>query len=992
MYKQIYFLYAFILFFSLLSCERNPLRDISGDLREGYLKGGADNIPLFDMALHKNLVKVSIDGKNKSVLRFTENKKSTHNISVNMLYNLDSQYNIDAFFKNQGRIMEGSVWTFSALKNKGALTWKPSKIFTGKDLEKRVSLFLVIEFRNKDSSSKESAPLFVLEKELSAIVHKSFDPPEIYKVVSKYNEYEKLSDGYFYTRHGAEYLNLNYYDKVFAGWDRRKEAVNHLKFYAQSFYDRFSVESSAYSSKYGDYPEIDEGRKAFDKFVLILSVDNEKIPERLLRYLQKPIYHEVHERTTAQKCKKSESVFVGDKRWCLALLGSMDSDRSEETAQAKDEEDEFQKENEEALYIPFEKNIYLKHYIIPKNIDPERLFYKVSSFYLCEVYQYISSDYFIDSKKKEWSGDSECYLSALKSSFFKEKNLIEESGEDIYFLKEDDQLELVNVSDWKFAFTKVPDFIKWELGGHRKVESANRSVFRINVGSKKNLVDDSNLRNQTKFFEFSLYIRDYNYFEFSPTLVPVTEKNETVFWMDSNSVNLYDWRIESVHRISQTAWKIDYIIKPQFSNQFQSFEFHLAPFSQYLSHDSGDSNKYLEGKRETIYINTFPYMTVTYNDIFKDDIEFEREFIENRWNFSRFAISDKLKIQYIFNISRLLEAIYKYLPFRFIPFSLDFNNQEKLNFEETFLKYVEANPIETHTNFFECSDVASGRQMLAKEKEWVDLNIKMNACHCSDYHLQFEEQEPEIYDDDYYSMSASCSYSAEFQLQASDKYLSILRKETPSFYWLYRYTFNLGSFGIKNGAKNNRREKALSEVVDIPLKHDLSKSSSLRYTEVENKNEVERLRHIFFNLKPDLNSIQCVFLKDQDILKKECKIIYPVEILQEIENQSVSQFPSLGKKVNLKARFQCEDWPLEQQKNNCSCDDEVTFLGDRSGEKGTGLSVSCSFHQDQKGQVSFYLETDGEEKEGHQVYILRPDADDGLYRRTSTEILDLDSL
>ena len=134
-------------------------------------------------------------------------------------------------------ILNEAKWKFDSKKNIGVLKWKPSKTFTDDQPYKKISLPLHLELRDRHAPSKD--PSFIVKKYISVIVYKKLDEPEIYKISTAHNEYEKMDDGNFYAKHGAQNLNLSYYDTVFAGVKKQIEIFNHLKFYSQIIYSQF---------------------------------------------------------------------------------------------------------------------------------------------------------------------------------------------------------------------------------------------------------------------------------------------------------------------------------------------------------------------------------------------------------------------------------------------------------------------------------------------------------------------------------------------------------------------------------------------------------------------------------------------------------------------------------------------------------------------------------------------------------------------------------
>ena len=633
----------FVLFlsvmYSILSCGQNPLERISNQIQKGILKTGVHYLSFFDNSLKNKLVAVNIIGQNDLLMEWTEGITDSYRIRVRLLEPLDSEYN----FQLKSEIfshLKGSSWTFDTETNTGILKWTPNSTFTGTDSAKKFSLPLHLEFKEKGSSSEE--PVFVIKRDLRIIVHKSLDKPEIYKITTKYIEYEKLDDGNFYTKYGAKSLNLGYYDRIFADGNKiQTEIFNYPFLYSEDTYVNLkSQKKIGYS---------------FRKFIVKDQLDKE-VPDHLLGFVKQPLYHLEKKRQTDEDCDLDRAVSVNElinKNWCLAKL-------------------------EDKKSVNFDNSIYVKQYQVPSDIAVDDLFYKVEFLHLCEEYHRISSDYII-YKKTEWTDKALCYLQAVAVQGLPFK--VEENTH-LYLFKNDGEFELVDQSDWDSVFYQLPEHIKWQLGGYQPVDNDTIKVHLVR--NRVNHVFDTN-----KIF---IYVRDYNYFK--PSLVPDQNPKELLYWISPIDIDI-EWISKPIEKEKEHHWKLGYDIKlldhprdksDRGTDDFRQFNIDLKPDSRSIY-----------GSPVSFDFNILPVVTVNYFEQFNPDkdvtFSINTRYVNGleEWLSSHLSISNKITLRYIFS-SNFLTGIHNTIPLKNIPFYKDSHSGDREEKVSDYLNIAKPRP------------------------------------------------------------------------------------------------------------------------------------------------------------------------------------------------------------------------------------------------------------------------------------------------------------
>ncbi len=602
----------------ILSCNQNPLEKIPKAIQDGALTAGEHNLPVFEESLYKRLVKVSLRGQPGQVMEFKEGQARAYHIHIQPLYNLGLKYKIQLGNEPVSILsQEKAKWIFDSETNIAVLEWKPSQTFTNDKPYETFSLPLLLEFWDRRSPSTK--PAFAVQRAIGAIVYKTMDEPEIYKITTAYNEYEKLDDGNFYTKNSAQHLDLSRYNKIFAGVEKQKEIFSHLKFYSQTIYSRF-YEVSAIELEGNEewtHKEFDEF-KIQDKF-------QKFVPYRLLDFIKQPIYYPARAKTGPEDCDLKETVSKNQSEWCLGQLNIKTNP-----------------------VIDFNEPVYIKHYKIPAEMAFNDLFYKIESPLLCETYHSISLAFAAGRESWDSAAHIPCYLPMNKAYNAREE--IKES-EDIYLLSAKGELKLIDKTKWEFDFYKIPQSIKMQLGGHQPVTD---NVLRLSLAASAGN-------------DIQIYLKDYNRLKQAPLLIPAQKSHERIFWT-SFPINA-QWRAGQPERIDKDKWKLNYSVdlddEKSHSDKdygFNRFNISLQPVSQMMA-----------GAPVFFQFFTLPQVTGQYLELFDPakDVKISTNAespLEEKW--LSFSVFSKIKARYILP-SGFLSNIYQAIPFNEAPFYKD---------------------------------------------------------------------------------------------------------------------------------------------------------------------------------------------------------------------------------------------------------------------------------------------------------------------------------
>ena len=616
----------------ILSCEQNPLKGLPDTIQNGVLKTGSHNLSFFKNFLYPNekMVKVSIPAKNDLVLAFTEGQMDAYRIQVRLLYGLEEKYDLllrdETFFE-----LKESKWDFDFEKNEGVLQWRPDKTYTGTHPYKSFSIPLFLEFREKNSVSKD--PSSTLKKDINVIVYKSLDEPEIYKVITPYNEYEKLDDKNFYAKYGAKSLNLNYYDKIFAGNRMQQKISHYLELYSSTTFHRFNHAASVSSSPLSEERE-------FDSFA-ILDKFRKNVPDDILGFIKQPLYHLVKIRENAGDCSQDMAVPLNQESWCAEEL---DVKRP----------------------VDFNKDIYIKRYKIPDEIHPDHLFFKVESLDLCKAYYKISSAN-IGRKKTEWKpGSASCYLSVAQ--VYNIQDGVKER-EGIYLQKESGEFELINKSEWKPYFYEIPKSVQRKMGGYKPVPG---NVITLH------LIKQSRFGDVYHYSDIEVYIRDYNYLDKAPVLESSPDMKGSIF--NRGFPENLGWGTPvKTEKLEEHIWMLNYHISWNDSNSeqeedelFKQLEISLYPVSGLVNGQNTPFNLFVHPVVKMQHLEHFDW---------EKDVDFSANAKMNQngsksWLSSSLSIASKIKKRFVFS-KDFIRDFHDIILFEQIPFYNRINSEKE---------------------------------------------------------------------------------------------------------------------------------------------------------------------------------------------------------------------------------------------------------------------------------------------------------------------------
>ena len=604
MLKKRFFPILFFMF-SLFSCHQDPLKNIPDGLKEGVLHTGEQHLPLFENAFYERLLKLNIQdrqGRPENNITFKEGEKASYVIFLRPLYNLESRYEINVK-GNPFSHLKGSKWSFDKEKREGIFEWTPEKTFTGRNFYIGLSLPLLVEFKSQRGGDSS----FTIERNIEVIVQKTLDKPEVYKIGTKYRDYERLEDGLFYTNYGAKFLNLQY-DKIFLDKKREKELkqFEHLRFYSR---EALSKNQARLQSQYGVDDLYDER--------------GQPIPYPLLFFIKQPLYYPIDKERFNENCDLGP-VSEEDKSFCLSKIDS--------------------KANR-----PFDTNIYIRQYQIPETLNIENLFYKIEEKNLCGTYGRMINPYI-----NEEEPEVPCYLSlslfsAVNQDYIREdkkgiynyldQNRLAEEG-DIYQLLKDGSFQLVDVSQWELKFYKVPNFIKWQISGHQAVENNLLNII---------------LAHGYSFDDLKVYVKDYNFLEESPSLVVHKKLEDSLFWPFPY---LKKWIVKSAEKLGETAWRLNYDLDIDVSRDSDEEE----SFQYFQAHFRVDSKEGISSAPFSLSFSILPPVEVSYVDMFdpERDVQLSETVTATKgvkeWKSSILSLSHQVKAHILFPLDFLSEV------------------------------------------------------------------------------------------------------------------------------------------------------------------------------------------------------------------------------------------------------------------------------------------------------------------------------------------------
>ena len=910
--------------FLILSCEQDPLKGIPGILQEGVLKTGEQHLPYFEDAFREKLVKISIQGgnNNDSIMEFTEGQTQSYVIQIRFLYDLASKYQVHLSNENFS-LLEGSHWSFDREKKRINIEWKPDRTFTRDQPIKKIFLTLTLKLESLNLLFNK-APFFITKK-IAVVIYKKLDKPEIYQIKTKYNEYKKLSDGQFYTNHGALFLNLKHYDQIFFGINtesKKKKDIfssDHLDLYSYNMYNHvYSGSPPGNPRHYGVQKRYD----VYDKY-------NNVVSHQVLKLLKQKGYYQNKLRKSSKDCHLDMTVFVNKKdSFCLAELDSKKT-------------------------IDFKQELYIKQYKIPDTMNRENLFYKVEDPVLCEIYEKIH--FSNTNANQNQSIQTPCYLFVHKAPNF--QNRIEENR-DIYFFKES-QFEMIDKSKWEFEFYKIPDFVQWQMGGYQPLKD---QIIDIN------LIEDT---------DFHIYVRDYNYLDLVPYLAPLQkEKSNRLFWQSPIGI---DWALDTVKLVDNNGWDLLYSLKIKDLEQLKNLnqlEMNFQPISGGI----------VFGDPISLRFNIFPPIDTKFTKIDDQEtksIEVVNHIVENaegikQWLSSIVKLSHKIKVQYVFP-KVFLSKLRDIPPFNIQRFNKyfvsDLKNTSDESKEESLLNYLKI--FRTYPRLmidYNRSNRCLLQKLKIKDSEENSF-FKTIFCQCSDF--------VENTKDGFHFIESTCAYEVGIQVDSTKLNFDFYKK-IPSVYLSYNYSIEDSKLDLKNSfyessaisdlpvkLKEDEAFKELKAVGNHQSVHIFFNLIPILKCEIFD-DSIDRqtcmIQYSFDNLKDYRRKLYEEQLKLEKSLNKDLKDIGMENNLefqekyQSFMNLELNRQAELIKQAEIDNKIQihvaCDN--TNQQEKDCSCDQ--TTVSDN------GIEVQCSFQKSKVKSFSIYLKTDNPD-----IYFLSTD-------------------
>ena len=909
---------------TLWSCGQDPLKNIPVEMQEGVLKTGFQHFSNFNDILVDKLLKVDLAGRNDLTMEFSEGVLKSYNIKFRLLNQFSSKYEL-IIKGNPFEKLPGSQWNYDSNKQEGTLTWRPSETFTL--YEKYVKTLMTLPIQIKKRGAPNKGSLFMVHRNFTAIINKKYTPPKIYRIATSYNSYVNLSDDKWYRDYQLGGLNLNFYDSLYVGDEKRIKAPDNFIFYILDIFKSFNSISELKDEKWFAMGIGED----FDYFKLTDKLGR-KVSIELALFIKEPYYHEVKKTIAGGACISESPDFLNSSV-CLAPFTDLS-------------------------FVDLSKELYVKHYNIPSHIQKDRLYYKIESQTLCGVYHKISSA-FIIHKQKKWNWEKSCYLSWSKLNSEKGLNLealgsnnyaVTENTE-IYLFKED-SFEQMDKSAWPVHFYKLPEHIKWQLGGQQPIPFPLYSASPILPIS---------LSREFKGTNLSIYFRDNNYS--TPVYTIFDEENE---YLIQNMP--FTWTLTKVNSDVKNIWKrlyhiklTDLLEKDKYTQLYQ-FRLNLKPVSADIT-----------GSAVKLNFNILPAVKANYIELFNpENFKISNQAKQSdglqEWISSEISIETQIKQEFMFP-DNFTENVLTAYPF------LDGHK----NLEDIIV--VEKN--DPHSNY--ACHVKEGKPFYE------------SACECSEFvyyekTLSNSEEEKEESNDKQNKnkpvyMESICSYKSILRLNT--KRLNA-GHQIISAYWRYNYSVDT-ALSVRNISANGASHSGQLLSVDREYLN--------RYSLANNPESKFNL-HIFFNLKPEINCFSNV-----DSTQKTCQIRYYLD--ETSDNADLSEdklfFSEQGVQANVACLVSEESGDVSSKLSDDSEEMSLSSLEEDGGpeaqdcicqglkfvkedekyvSRGWGgymtdeasfLELNCFMDKTKKGFIDLSLKT-----RNPYIYFLDPEVNDNI--------------
>ncbi|MCZ0932891.1 MAG: hypothetical protein OXJ52_07055 [Oligoflexia bacterium] len=942
---------------TVFSCGQDPLKGFPADIRDGVLKTGLQHFSNFSEVLVEKLIKIDVVGKNDLTMEFYEGVAQSYNIKFRMLNHFNSKYEL-IIKDNPFAELKGSQWSYDSKKQIGVLKWRPSETFTWDQTYVKVSLPLSIQLKKLGYPDKGS--ISTVNREFTAVVHKSYTPPKFYRIKMDHDSYINLSDDRWYRDHLLSSLDLGFYGKLYAGEKLRSRVEDNFIFYTLDVYmnlhsmsDYSDPEWDAMSEGKNENAEWDAIGLGRDFDILDLTDElGESVPIELVPFLKEPYYQVINKITAGESCITEKTDFL-NRSLCLAPLTELGS-------------------------VALSAELYVKHYNIPPHIQRNHLYYKIDSQALCGIYHKISSDFMIHQQKK-WNLQKNCYLSLDKLNAknvptldktldrLKLKNIPITEKTDIYIFKGDSSFERVDKSKWELSFYKLPEHVKWRLGGHQPVSSPILPVNLMRAGAMSAL----------KF-----YLKDHNYSE-PPYFIFEERENQIL----PQNIPI-KWTLQGVGKTGGDKWErfygvelMDWLEKEKYTKLYD-FPFNLKPVSAGIV-----------GKSVRLEFNILPSVKVNYIESFNPDENFkisthikQSDGIQE-WVGVDVSIETQMREEYVFS-SNFKENIAKALPFA--------NESKSLR---DLLAVKNHNPKSSHACFMdrdgpfkesacECSEFVFYERALsdeAKEEESGEMRGESDD--------KQQENKP-VY------MESICSYKAKLELNSAQTNKD---NQIISAYWKWDYSVDT-LVVLKNLSADGEGYSGQALSVDKEYVNEYP----LANEPAEENSEKGFGLHIFFNLKPEINCFV-----ELDSSHKTCQIRYRMDKTPDFFdltqfNKDKYFFSEQGVEADIacltrdstkinsdfeKASEIAEDlFEIIETSDSCVCEVPQFITENKQVGKAydgqsdwshvvkdrvSFLEVKCSVGKHQKGSVELALKTNSP-----YIYFLDPEMEDDIKSTT----------
>ena len=643
----------------ITSCSwfsQDPLQEkVSKELQEGVLQTGPENWTLFDPVLVDQILKIEIKGQKDLSMNFKEGEERSYSIQFRFFNDFDQKYEIlmdDNVFKNS---LEGSKWSYQTDQLVGTLSWKPRHGFSHGRMYQSFNIPFSVKLKKKDFPDQNQ--ILTIDRQVRVYVDKKVIATFIRKVSVKSDvnvqTYIQMDDKKFYRSDGLSHLDLSYYDDIFLSVLKSNDMVSSGENEVISYQDLFSSKENMMM-----YP-----------IVGLLDRQKSKINEAIIPFIQQSYYYSTD--------KKSE---CDGKSFCLL------EDRSS---------------------VLKDTSLYVKVYKKPETISPDQIYYKMESPFLCQVNYKKSADYIVNNLPDEKANyKEECYL-ALES-FRDSLEELRESDESNIYLLNNQKLEKLKLSNWPVLFKKIPEFVKWNLGGHKPIKDNMIPVqMQYNEG----------LFSKTLIFE----IEDQNGYLQDVQLIRDRKLYQKPYWSFPVSWSLVDVQLRSLDKIVELSYSL--VAK---ETTYQSQPIDLTAFSQTIAGDT-----------VSIKLTLLPLVQIdeTHQFDFEQDAVLDQSFKESlgqrEWIESSLKLNKQIDRTYIFP-----KDFYSHLP--------SYKVSSRL---ESFKNHINLNSILAESDYCQTGEscVCSDFSFYQKEKSDDNIYAKSQCVYNTQVDFNRESEDRSVY-------------------------------------------------------------------------------------------------------------------------------------------------------------------------------------------------------------------------------------------------------